>query len=167
MTTLIIKTTPPFRHEWQRVKVSRRHFVKVGRASISTLIIIVGVGVIIILVLRCLGCHGRKRGRLDKATKASLPSSNTANTGVRLIQLSKECIKESIHALKLLHDRIKGHTSCWSRESGGGWSWRSGRSYHIGLPRTKLHLAPFNGSGVNGTHNGELVRNGKRNKKMA
>ena len=83
------------------VRVSSRHLVSVGRASISILIIIVVVGVVI--VLGCLRCLERRKGRLHKATKVSLPSSNTADKGVHLIQLSRECIKESIHVLKLRH----------------------------------------------------------------
>ena len=38
----------------------------------------------------------------------------------------------------------QSHTSLQSGRSGGGWSRRSGRSYHIEPPRLKLHLAPFN-----------------------
>ena len=109
MTNLITKTTPPFCHEWQKVRVSSRHLVNARRASISILIIVVFVGVVI--VLRCLRCLGRRRGRLHKATKESPSSSNTANTGVHLIQLNRKCIKASIHALKLRHDRIQSHTS--------------------------------------------------------
>ena len=57
--------------------MSSGHLVRVGRASISIIIIIIVVGVIIVL-----GCFGRRRGRLHKATKASLPSSNMAPTQV-------------------------------------------------------------------------------------
>ena len=96
MTTLISKTTSPFCHKWQRVRVSSRHLIIVGRASISILIIIIIVGVIIVL-----GCLGRRRGRLHKTTKVSLPSSNMTDTGVHLIHLSSECIKAIIYALKL------------------------------------------------------------------
>ena len=132
MTTFISKTTSPFCHKWQRVRVSFKHLVSVGKASISILIIIViVVGVIIVL-----GCLGRRRGRLHKATKVSLPFSNTANMGVHLIHLSSECIKASIHALKLRHDRIKSHTSRRRRGSRGGWSWKSGRSCWPGPPWT-------------------------------
>ena len=92
------------------VRVSSRHLVSVGRASISILIIIVVVGVVI--VLGCLRCLERRKGRLHKATKVSLLSGNMVDTGVHLIQLSKECIKASIHALKLCHDHIQSHTSC-------------------------------------------------------
>ena len=49
MTTLISKTTLPFCHEWQRVRVLSRHLI--GRASISIIIIIV-ITIIIILSLR-------------------------------------------------------------------------------------------------------------------
>ena len=90
--------------------MSSRHLVSTGRASTSILIIIVIVEVVIIL--GCLKCLKRRKGRLYKATKARLPSSSTADTGVHLIQLSKECIKVSIQALKLHHDCIQSHTSC-------------------------------------------------------
>jgi len=33
--------------------------------------------------------------------------------------------------------------------------------------RTKLHLAPFNSSGIYGTHDMEVVENGKGDRKMA
>ena len=86
--------------------MSSRHLVSAERASISILIIIIVVGAIIVL-----GCLERRRERLYKATKASLPSSNTADTGVHLIQLSRECIKMSIHALKWRHNRVQSYTS--------------------------------------------------------
>ena len=41
-----------------------------------------------------------RRGRLYEATKASLPSSNTTETGVHLTQLISKSVKASIHALK-------------------------------------------------------------------
>ena len=155
MTTLISKTIPSFCHKGQRVRVSSRHLVSAGRASIPILIIII-----------VLGCLGRRRGRLHKATKVSLPSSNMANTGVHLIHLSSECIKVSIHALKLRHDRIQSRTFHRSRGSRGGWSRRSGKSCCTESPRSKLCLSSFNSSGVNSTHNVEVVGHGKRNKKM-
>ena len=129
MTTYITKTTSPFCHKWQRVRVSSRQLVSTREVSISILISIIRVIIV-------LGCLGRRRGRLHKATKVSLPFSNTANMGVHLIHLSSECIKASIHALKLRHDRIKSHTSHRRRGSGGGWSWRSGRSCWPGPPWT-------------------------------
>ena len=85
MTTIISKTTSPFCHEWQRVRVSSRHLVSTRRASISIRIIIIVIEVIIFLgclvVLRCLR---RRRGRLYKAIKASLPSGNMTDTRVHL-----------------------------------------------------------------------------------
>ena len=131
MTTLISKTISPFCHKWQKIRVSSRHPISTGRVSIFILIINIVVKVIIVL-----GCLGRRRGRFHKATKASLSFGNTADTGVHLIQLSSECIKASIHTLKLCNDRIKSHTSRRRRGSGGGWSWRSGRSCRPGPPRT-------------------------------
>ena len=168
ITSLISKATSPFCYEWQRVRVSSRHLVSIGRASISILIIIIVVEVII--VLRCLVVLrylGRRRGRLHKDTRASLLSGNTADMGVHLIHLSSECIKASIHALKLCHDHIKGYTSHKRRGSRGGWSWRSGRSYRLEPPRMKLHLASFNGNGIYSTHNMEVVEQGKGNRKVA
>ena len=53
-----------------------------------------------------------KRGRRNEATKVSLSFSNTTDVGVHLIHLSSECIKASIHALKLHHDCLEGHTTC-------------------------------------------------------
>ena len=105
-----------------------------GRASIliSNSINITTKVTTIVLVLRCLG---RRRRRLYEATKASLSSSNMTDMGVHLIQLSSECIKASIHALKLRHDRIKSHTSRRRRGSKDGQSWRSGRSCRPGPPR--------------------------------
>ena len=40
MSSLITKTTPPFFHEWQRVRLSSRHLISTGRASISNILII-------------------------------------------------------------------------------------------------------------------------------
>ena len=38
MTTLISKTTSPFCHEWQRLRVSSRHLICTGWASISIIL---------------------------------------------------------------------------------------------------------------------------------
>ena len=94
-------------------------------------------------------------GRLYKATKASLPSSNTTDTGVHLTQLITECVKASIHALKLCQDDLKGHTTRrWRR------SERSRRSHLLNLwpLRLKLGLALSKGSSIYGTHRGEVCR---------
>ena len=108
MTTLISKTTSHFCHEWQRVRVSSRHLVSTGRASISILIIIF-VGVIIIL-----GCLGRKRGRLHKATKASLLSSNMAIIGVDLIHLSSKVGYDQGRGFAILFSDVSLRFWCWS-----------------------------------------------------
>ena len=137
------KLLPPFCHECK----SSSHLIVTGRASILILIIIIiVVGVIIIvLVLRCVQ---RRRGRLYESTKASLPSSNMADTGVHLITLSSECIKASLYALKLRHDRLKGHTTRrWRRCRCG----RSGRSWRRRCPcpwplQSNLSLAPSDGA---------------------
>ena len=125
MTTLIPKTTPHFCHKWQRACNSSCHLVVTRRASILILILI-----IIVLILRCLW---RRRRRLHEATKASLLSHNTTDIGVHLIQLITECVKVSIHALKLYHDRLKGHTTRRRRRKGCGWSRRCRRSHRLGL----------------------------------
>ena len=110
------KLLPLFCHGWQKANNSSNHLVVTGRASI----LIVGV-TIINLVLRC---HRRRRGRRDEATKASLPSCNMIDTGVHLTQLINECVKASIHALKLRHDHFEGHTTHRRRKSGFQWSGR-------------------------------------------
>ena len=85
------------------------HLIVTESTSILILINITTVGVtIIFLVLRYLW---RRRGRLHKATKASLSLGNTADTGVHLTQLITKCVKVSIHALKLHHDCLKGHNT--------------------------------------------------------
>ena len=162
MTTLISKTTHPFSQEWQRVSILSRHLIIARWASISILIIIVGVIVIV------LGCLERRRRRLHEATKVSLSSRNRADMGVHLIQLITKSIKASIHALKLPHDRIKSYTTHRRKGSEGGWSWRSGRNYHLclGPPRSELCLTPSNGSNVYGTYHGKMRRNGKGNGKI-
>ena len=165
MTTLIPKTSPPFCHEWQRVSNSSSNVVVIKRASILILIIIIVVGVIIIvLVLKCIW---RRKGRLYEATKLNLPTSNTADTGFHLIQLSSECIKASIHALKLRHDRLEGYTTHRWRRCECGRSARSRKS-HCLYPwplRLKLGLAPSDGSSVYGTHNHKMRRLGIGDKK--
>ena len=167
MTTLISKTTHPFSQEWQRVSILSRHLIIARWASISILIIIVGVIVIV------LGCLGRRRKRLHEATKVSLPSRNRADMGVHLIQLItksiKVSIKASIHALKLHHDRMKSHTTSRGRRSRGGWSWRSERSCRLclGSPRFELRLISSNGSNIYVTHHWKMREKGNRNGKMA
>ena len=89
--------------------------------------------------------------------------------GVHLTHLIDERVKARIHALKLRHDGLQGHTSFRRRRSRGGRSRRrrSCRICMIGclrpwLLRSKLGLAPPNRTGADGTHNGEVrrVRNG-------
>ena len=173
MIALISKTTPPFCHEWQRVRMSSRHLI--GRASISIIIIrsIIVITIIIILILNIRSRWRRWRRSLrSKATYDHLLSCNTTDTNVHLIQLCRECIKVSIHALQLRHDvpewhiaRRRGGSGCgWSRTR---WSQMRGKSCWIQLLWLKLHLAMFNGSGVYGTHDRKVVGRGKRNRKMA
>ena len=117
MTTLISKLLSLFVTSDKGVSTSSRYLIITGRASTIILITIIVRVTIVVLIIKNL-C--KKRGRLDEATKASLPSSNTADTGVHLTQLITESVKVSIHVLKLHHDRIKSHTTYKRRGSGGG-----------------------------------------------
>ena len=82
------------------------------------------------------------------------------DTGVHLIQLSRECIKASIYALKLRHNHLKGHTTCRRKRSGCGSSRKSWRSHCLSpwLLQSKLGLALSNGHRINGTHYSEVRR---------
>ena len=101
----------PFLSQMPKCKSLRSHH----------LIIII---IISILVLRILW-RKRRRWRRGEATHASLSSCDTTNTGVHLKQLNSECIKVSIHVLKLCHDDLKHHTTTRRRGSKGGWNGRS------------------------------------------
>ena len=158
MTTLILKTTPPFCHKWQRASNSSNHLVVTGRAINLILIIIIVVQVTIIV--RVLKCLWKRKGRHHEATKASLLLGWTIDTGVHLTQLITECVKASIHALKLRHNRLEIHTTRWWRRSGCRRSRRSWRSCRLSpWPfRSKLGLALSNGSSVYGTHSKKVCR---------
>ena len=173
MTTLISKTTPLFCHEWQMVRVSSRRLICTRRVSISVIIILGSSSIIItILILNLRSLWSRwKRSLKNEATHDRLPSCNTADKDCHLIQLSKECIKVSIHALKLRHDVPESHIARRRGGSGFGWSrlgWSrmSGRSCWPRLPWPKLHLTPFNGSNVYGTHVGKVLEHWKGNIKV-
>ena len=97
--------SPPFCHEWQRVTVLSRHLI--GRASIS----IIWSIIVIILILRSRS-HGRRwwwSSLRSKTTHRRLSSCNMTDTNIHLIQLCRECIEASIHALQLRHDILKTH----------------------------------------------------------
>ena len=82
-----------------------------GRASVLILILIIITKTIInIFALRSLW-RRRGRWRRNKATHMRLSLCDTTNMGVHLIKLSSECIKASIHMLKLHHDSLKRHTT--------------------------------------------------------
>ena len=70
------------------------------------------------------------------------------------------CVKASIHALKLHHDRLEGHTTRWWRRSECRRNGRSRRSCHLGLwpLRSKLGLIPSNDSSIYGTYRREVCR---------
>ena len=165
MTTLIPKTTSPFCHEWQKASNSSIHLVVTERASIRIFMLIIIEVTIIILVLKCLW---RRRGRCHKATKASLSSCNTTDISVHLTQLITKCVKASIHALKLHHDRLESHTRR-RRRSGWRWSRRCRRSHHLSSwPLwSKLGLVPSNSRCVYSTHNREVCRLKIGDRKMA
>ena len=123
--TLISKTTPHFCHKWQRIRVSSRHLI--SRASISIIIIrsIIVITTIIILIFRIkIRSHWRRwrRSLRSKIAHDRQPSSNTIDTSVRLLQLCRECIKASIHALKLCQDVSWGHIAYGRGRSRCGWS---------------------------------------------
>ena len=149
MTTLISKTTPPFFHEWQMVRVSSRHLI--GRASISIIIIqsIIVITIIISLIL-IIRSHGRRWWRdslRSKSAHGHLPSSYAANMDIHLIQLCWKCIEASIHALKLRHDVSQRHIARRRRGSRCGssrmrWS-RTGGRCRILLLRPKLASLSF------------------------
>ena len=85
---------------------------------------------------------------------------NTTDTSVHLTQLITESVKASIHALKLHHDHLEGHTTRERRRCGGRKNGRGWRSCSLGpWPlRSKLGLAPSNRCAANGTHDKELSR---------
>ena len=135
--------TPPYVYDYSHIQnyspflslvtkgsKSSRHLIITGWASTIDLITIIIKVTIVFLILRSLW---RRRARLDEATKASLPSSNTTNTSVHLTQLITENVKASIHALQLRHDHIKSHSTPKRRRNKCGWSWRSRRSYRFRL----------------------------------
>ena len=165
MTTLISKLLPFFCHEWQRVSTSSRHLIIIGRASTIILISIITVGAIITLILKS---RWRWRRNNSETTHVGLSLCNTTNTGVHLTQLITKCVKVSIHAHKLCHDGLKSHSTHRSRRSEGGWSGRRWRSRHLylGPPWPKLCLAPSDNSSIYGTHNHEVMRLGKGDRKM-
>ena len=168
---------PPFKYDYShnqnyfpflsrviKVRVSCRHLVIAGWTSITIILIIRSNSIIIISIT--LIRRGCRSGRHGITTHPSLALSNVANTSVHLTQLIIKSVESSIHVLKLHHDVLKCHSACRRGGNGYGWTWRSGRSCRTGLSRSKLRLALFNGSRINGTHNGEVVGRGKRNKKM-
>ena len=113
----------------KRVRVPSRHLIYIERASISIIIIILGISSIIIIIILNLRSHQRRwrRSLRSEAIHDCLPWCYTADTNVHLIQLSRECMKASLYALKLCHDVFKSHIA---RRRGGsrcGWSrsrWR-------------------------------------------
>ena len=112
----------PFLSQVTRVRVSNRHRICTGRASISIIIILgSSSSIIIIIILRSLWSRWRRSLR-NEATHDRLPSCNTADINVHLIQLNRKCIKASIHALKLHHDVSKSHIARRRGGSGCGWS---------------------------------------------
>ena len=79
-----------------------------------------------------------------------------------------EC-QGNIHALKLCHDYLEGHTTHQWRRSRCRWSRRSRRSRSLGswLLRLKLGLAPLNSHCVYGTHHWNVCRLKIEDGKMA
>ena len=99
--------------------------------------------------------------RGNETTKASLSTCYTTYTGVHLTHLISERVKASIHALKLRHDGLVGHTTnCRGRRSRGRRNNRSCKIGHLHLwpLRSELGLTLLNKIGADGTHNGEVSR---------
>ena len=98
-----------------------------------------------------------------------MSSCNTTDTGVHLTQLITECVKVSIHALKLCHDHLKSHTTHRRRRSKYGWSGRCRRRDRLGpWPlQSKLGFALLNGHCVYGTHDREVCRLKIEDRRMA
>ena len=139
------------------------HLIITRRASILILISIV-ITIIAILICRSLRRRRRKRG---ETTEASLSSCNTK--GVHLTQLITKSVKASIHALKLRHDGLEGHTTTQRRKSKGGRNsggWRIG-CLHLRPLQSKLGLTLPNRSCADGTHEGVIGRIKNRDRKMA
>ena len=113
-TTLKPKTTPLFLSRMTQGKSLRGcHLVITGKASI--------VLIITILIRRSLW---RKRWKGSETTKKSLSSCYMTDTSVHLTHLISERVKVSIHALKLCHDGLEGHTTSRRRRSRGGKNLR-------------------------------------------
>ena len=142
-----IQNYSPFLSRVTKGRVSSRHLI--GRASIS---IIIWSGIVITIIILSIGIGSNRMWWY-------------------LIQLRRECIQASVHALQLRHDVSQRYITgrvrsrCWW--SRPGWSRTRGRCCWICLLRPKLGLATFNGSVVYGTHDGKMVGWGKRNGKMA
>ena len=102
-----IQNYSPFLSRMTKGRVSSKNLI--GRANISIIIwsvIVITIIIIIILSIRIRSNWMRWwRSRLRrKAAHSRLPSCNTTDTNVHLIQLRRECIQASIHALQLRHD---------------------------------------------------------------
>ena len=112
----------PFSSRMTKGKSLRgRHHIIIERVNIL---------IITILIYRSLW---RRRWKRSETTKATLSSCYTTNTGVHLTHLIGKRVKASIHALKLCHDGLQGHTNYRKRRSKGG---RSYRIYMIGHLRS-------------------------------
>ena len=102
-----IQNYSPFLSRVTKGRVSSRHLI--GRASISIIIwsiIVITIIIIIILAIRIKNYWMRWwRSRLrSKTTHSCLPSCNMTDMNVHLIQLRRESVQVSIHALQLRHD---------------------------------------------------------------
>ena len=158
MTTLKSKTTSPFCHECQRIS----HWEAVISSSPKEL---ASSSLLVSPPSESpSSCHPQKPLEKEKETQWNHQDEHVVvqydYTGVQLIQLSIECIKASIHALKLCYDRLNGHTTRRSRRSGCGWSGRSQRSRHLNpwLLQSKLGLTLLNSRYVYGTHDRKVCR---------
>ena len=118
-----------------------------------------------------MGGGGEGGSLRSKSAYGRLPSSYAANTDIHLVQLCVECIKASIHVLKLCHDVSQRHITRGRRgsecvSSRTRWSQMGGRC-RILLSRPKLHLTTFYDNGIYGTYVSKGVGHGRRDEKMA
>ena len=156
--TTLIQNYSPFLSRMTKGKSSKgRHLIITGKASI----------LIIITIIICQSLW-RRKWRGNETTKASLSSCYTTDTSVHLTHLIGERVR--LHALKLHHDGLQGHTSCQRRSRGGrSRRRRSYKIFVIGRLRpwplqSKLGLTSLNRTSTDGTHGGEIrrINNGDR-----
>ena len=131
MITLISKTTLPFCHEWQRVRVSSRHLI--GRASISIIIIrnIIVITIIIIFILR-IRSQGRRWWRVASGANSPMVAYrlamrptrtftwyNSVESVSRQVSMPWSCTMMSPKDMSLIEE--EGANVGWAKRDGVRW----------------------------------------------